>query len=196
MEIKELKKILEKHRFWLNNDDGEKADLYGADLYGADLYGADLREADLCGADLRGANLREADLREADLCGANLCGANLSNSKGLIKPSEFLNRLEKNEVGIIVYKTFGENYEPNKKWIIEPESTIEEVCNFDRTNTCACGINVATKEWILSETKGEVWKCLIKWEWMVDVCVPYNTDGKFRCEKLQLLKVVSREELE
>ena len=73
MEQEKLQEILEKHKKWLNDEEGgERADLYGAnlrganlheaDLYGANLYGANLREADLYGANLRGANLHEADL--------------------------------------------------------------------------------------------------------------------------------------
>ena len=103
----DLKTILEKHRLWLNNEDGGKmanlseadlrwanlreanlreADLSEADLSGADLRGADLRGANLSEADLRGANLRWADLsganlREADLRGANLRWADLSEAK-------------------------------------------------------------------------------------------------------------------
>ena len=78
MDNEKLKEILERHRKWLNDEDGgERADLRGANLYGANLCGADLRGADLRGANLRGANLREADLYGANLCGANLCGANL-----------------------------------------------------------------------------------------------------------------------
>ena len=73
MDNEKLKEILERHRKWLNNEDGgERADLRGADLCEANLCGADL-----CGANLRGANLRGANLYGADLCGANLCGANL-----------------------------------------------------------------------------------------------------------------------
>ena len=78
MEQEKLQEILEKHRKWLNDEEGgERADLCEADLRGADLRGAnlrvaDLRDANLRVADLRDANLREADLREADLCGANL----------------------------------------------------------------------------------------------------------------------------
>ena len=84
----DLKTILEKHKMWLNDEDGgEMANLSGADLHGADLSGADLSGAnlswadlswaDLSGADLSGANLSWADLSWADLSGANLSGADL-----------------------------------------------------------------------------------------------------------------------
>jgi hypothetical protein len=91
-----IKRILDLHKKWLNNEQGGvEADLRGANLCGADLSGADLRGANLrwadlhganlcganlCGADLSGADLRWADLREADLCGADLRGANLDFS--------------------------------------------------------------------------------------------------------------------
>ena len=101
MNARELKKILELHKKWLNDDeDGERADLHDADLSWTNLTGADLRGADLScanlfyanlrGANLRGANLFYANLRGADLyranlsCadlrGANLSGANLSGA--------------------------------------------------------------------------------------------------------------------
>ena len=52
----ELKKIIDDHQHWINEDcEGWhelKADLCGADLCGANLYGADLCGADLYGADL------------------------------------------------------------------------------------------------------------------------------------------------
>ena len=71
-----IKDILEKHKKWLNSEDGgERADLRYADLRYADLRYADLRDADLRYADLRDADLRYADLRDADLRYADLSGA-------------------------------------------------------------------------------------------------------------------------
>ena len=81
-----IKKVLDLHKKWLNNEQGgERADLRGADMSGAnlrraDLRGAGLREANLREADLREANLSETDLREANLSEANLRGANLSGA--------------------------------------------------------------------------------------------------------------------
>ena len=53
MTQEELNMILDKHKKWLNNEEGGEM----ADLRVADLCEADLREADLCGADLRVAKL-------------------------------------------------------------------------------------------------------------------------------------------
>nr|DAS48731.1 MAG TPA: pentapeptide repeat protein [Caudoviricetes sp.] len=78
MNANDLKTILEKHKMWLNDEDGGEmanlsgVDLHGADLSGADLSGANLSWADLSWADLSGANLSGADLHGADLHGANL----------------------------------------------------------------------------------------------------------------------------
>ena len=72
-----IKEILEKHKKWLNAEDGgERANLSGADLRDTNLRGANLR-----GADLSGANLRGADLSCANLSGADLSCADLSDAK-------------------------------------------------------------------------------------------------------------------
>ena len=62
----------------------------------------------------------------------------------------------------------------------------------------ACGVNVATMGWIrrnVNDSK-DVWRCLIRWEWLPGVCVPYHTDGKIRAASVMLLKNIgtSRED--
>lgn len=81
MTREELQEILDKHKKWLNDEDGGgKADLRYANLEGADLRGANLEDADLRGANLRGADLEGADLRRANLEDANLRGADLTDA--------------------------------------------------------------------------------------------------------------------
>ena len=63
MTSEEIKKVLDLHKKWLNNEDGGVC---------ANLSGANLREADLSGSDLSWADLREANLRKANLYEANL----------------------------------------------------------------------------------------------------------------------------
>ena len=78
---------------------------------------------------------------------------------------------------------------------MQPKSVINETVNFNRTSLCSSGINVATLDWIRKNTNTDVeniWKVLIRWEWLAGVCVPYNTDGKIRCEKVELLSIVSK----
>ena len=93
--------------------------------------------------------------------------------------------------GFIVYKTFGGAYSKPDSWTIEPGAIIEEVCNPNRTNACGCGINVAPIEWVIEwvkkNYKGDVYKLLIRWEWLPGVVVPYNTDGKIRCSRAQIM---------
>ena len=74
MEAKELKKILDLHKKWLNNDKGgERADLSSANLSSADLSSANLDSANLRFANLDSANLSSANLDSA--CWPLWCGS-------------------------------------------------------------------------------------------------------------------------
>ena len=171
--------------------DLSEADLRWADLRWADLSEADLSEADLSEADLSGANLRWADLSEADLRWADLRWADLSEAKGLLSAVNFIDaHFERTADGYIAYKTFNSSYVAPDSWKIEKGAVIEEVVNFDRCTDCGCGINVAPLEWVKQHMNGEIWKVLIRWEWLCGVCVPYMSDGKIRCEKVELVEVV------
>lgn len=210
MEQAELKGILEKHKKWLyHGDNGERADLSGEDLCRANLSGAnlscaDLSGADLCRANLGGANLSYADLRgaslsDANLSGvdlsyaslndANLSGANLSHATGLLNPIDYLaEKFERTKEGYIVYKVFSGSYISPAGWKIKPGEIITEEVNFFRVNNCGCGINVAPLEWVKQNyPKKDIYKLLIKWEWLAGVVVPYNTDGKIRCARAQII---------
>ena len=69
MTEKELKEILEKHRKWLNNEDGgQRANLSDVDLSGANLRDASLRGANLRGADLIGIQYNETTAFFAQSC--------------------------------------------------------------------------------------------------------------------------------
>jgi hypothetical protein len=49
----------------------------------------------------------------------------------------------------------------------------------------------ATRDWVEREYKAApIWLCRIRWEWLADVVVPFGTDGKARCAKLELLRLV------
>ena len=170
-----------------------RANLTRANLTGADLTGANLTRANLFRADLTRADLSSADLSSADLTGADLYGANMSGAKNLLNPEDWVNtHLERDPEGrgIIVYKTFSSNYPAPPTWIIEPGSVITEVVNPLPTVDCACGVNVATLDWVKRHGRNwPIWRGLIRWEWLPGVVVPYATDGKFRCGKLELLGI-------
>ena len=155
------------------------------------LSGADLSGADLSGANLSGADLSGADLRRANLSGADLSGADLSGSQGLIDAINYMEaHFERTDDGYIVYKSFNSCYDAPDRWKIEPGEIIEEVVNPDRTFGCGCGINVAPLEWVRNDNYKQPFKLLIRWEWLPGVVVPYNTDGKIRCSKAQILEAV------
>ena len=133
-------------------------------------------------ADLSGAGLRRAYLR----------GANLSGATGLLPSVNFLEaHFERTDAGYIAYKTFNVIFASPAAWGIKGGAIISENVNFDRCTECGCGINVAPLEWVKREYgNGRIWKVLIRWEWLCGVCVPYMSDGKIRCERVELLEVV------
>ena len=205
MRIEKLNKVLAAHKLWLNGNGGKRANLSRADLSEADLSGANLSEASLSRADLSGADLSEADLSEAVLSWANLSwadlseadlswavlsGANLSGAEGLISTVNFLEaHFARTPDGYIAYKAFNSVYAPPATWEIEAGAIIEENVNFNRCDSCGCGINVAPLEWVQKYYKGDIWKVLIRWEWLCGVCVPYMSDGEIRCERVELVEV-------
>lgn len=165
----------------LNTDNLHYANLSDTNLEFASLEYTDLRYTNLRGANLLGANLKGADLK----------GSNLSGAKGVLSAIDYMKvNFERVDDGYIVYKTFGEQYTSPENWVIRPKAVLTENVNFDRTENCGCGINVAPLEWVRENCDGEVWRCLIRWEWLCGVCVPYCTDGKIRCERVELLEVV------
>ena len=210
MTPEKLAEILAEHKLWLNDEEGgvranlSKANLSGADLSWADLSkanlswadlsGADFSKADLSGANLSWADLSGANLSGANLSGANLSGANLSGAKELLSAVNFIDaHFERVADGYIAYKTFNSKYAAPESWTIAEGSVITENVNFNRCEGCGCGINVAPLDWVKSHYgwRGAIWKVLIRWEWLCGVCVPYNSDGKIRCERVELLEAVN-----
>ena len=198
--MEKLQEIVDKHVLWLEDKEGgeranlEGANLRGANLRGANLEGANLEGANLEGANLRGANLRGANLEGANLEGANLVGANLSKSRGLLSTLDYLHQnFEWTAEGIIAYKTFGEQYASPESWKIEEGQVLNENANPCRTVDCGSGINVATLSWVKNRYSGQIWKMLIRNEWLAGVVVPYHTDGKIRCERAEIVGPVDRQ---
>ena len=168
------------------------ANLSYANLRYANLSRANLSDANLSRAYLSRAYLSGANLSDANLSDANLSDANLSGASGLIDATDYIGaHFERVKDGYIVYKTFGGSYSKPDSWTIEPGAIIEEVCNPNRTDVCGCGINVAPIEWVKENYKGDVYKLLIRWEWLAGVVVPYNTDGKIRCSRAQIIGKVA-----
>jgi hypothetical protein len=188
----------------LSESDLSESDLSGVNLKNADLSESDLRESDLSGVNLSGVNLKNADLSEsdlknADLSGANLSGvnlknANLSGAKNILSAKQWLMaNFDVTEFGFRVYKAIGNtSYSPNNKWEIKEGSLLEEEVNYTKTDACGCGVNFGTMAFISNNYQAaeEVWECCLHYEDLCLLCVPYNTDGKARCGRLQLIRRV------
>ena len=154
------------------------ADLKGVNLEGANLAYADLRDIDLTHAILIGADLRDADLENAILRGANLAHAILIGANISIPT---INKQQ------IFYKTFNDYYKAPEKWVITENSIIEDTTlNTDLRETCASGINIASLEWVKTNCKNQIWEVELLPESVV--VVPYASDGKFRTNKIRLIK--------
>jgi hypothetical protein len=117
----------------------------------------------------------------------------LSQTKGLLKAREWISKnFKKTKAGFVVYKRIGETqFAVPKSWNIEAKSFIEEIVNPLPTLDCACGVNFGTEKWCKENyTTADLWQCLILFEDAPDIVVPYNTDGKARCGRLQLIKKI------
>ena len=211
LDAHQIDQILQLHKMWLDHDDhGKQANLRDADLRDADLSRADLRDAnliranlrdaDLSRADLRGANLSDANLSGANLSGANLSGAdlfganlsraNLSRATGLLSPQYWLGGFQTDQDGVLVFKKIGStDYDAPEHWKIEPGAFLSEECSPYRTIDCACGVNFGTRAWCEDHyPDADLWLCRIRWIDLAGVVVPYNTDGKARCNRLELVE--------
>ncbi len=168
------------------------ANLSGANLFKADLSGANLSGANLFKADLSGASLIKADLSGANLRGANLSGADLSGADGLPSASLWLRQFESDRHGIIVYRAKNGYYDHPKQWDYKAGSVLIEQVNPDRSTECGSGVSFGTLEYVKKEhPNAEIWKARIPWRWLADVVVPFNTNGKARCQLLELIDVVT-----
>ena len=192
MTQEQIKDVFDKHKKWLNDEEGgERADLSGANLSGANLDGANLSRANLSGANLRLADLRWANLREANLREANLREADLSGADGLLFAAEYMDQnFACDDNGYIVYRSQNGNNNHPKHWVFGPGKFLTETPNPDRCTLCGCGVAFATLKWAKENHDGPYWRCRINWKDLLDTVIPYNTDGKGRCARLELLEIV------
>jgi uncharacterized protein YjbI with pentapeptide repeats len=183
-------------------------------LENADFRGMIPYYVDFSGATLIGANLEEIrpdDNPDKTWAAAwsriTLASANISGATGIPDPLDWMNaNFERTEKGWIVYKRFGDT--PKTKpascfsWgeLKEGKELHENVCSA-AYESCACGVNFATLEWIYDEygrlrENSEIWQCLLPFERSVSLVVPYGTTGKARCNHLVLIRKMLAIELE
>jgi hypothetical protein len=165
--------------------------LIHVNLSGVNLSGVNLSGVNLSGANLSGAYLSGANLSGAYLSGAYLSHANLSGSKGLLCASSWLKDNFAYKNGYIVYRAEQGIKPKPEHWTFEPGKALTEVANPDRCTECGSGVHFATLSWVKINHPGQIiWRCKIEPRDLPSVVVPYNSDGKARCERLVLLEKV------
>lgn len=97
----------------------------------------------------------------------------------------------------LAYKCFNLFELPPERWVIEKNSLIEEIVDYDRHQSCSHGINCATAHWLKTElgtreSIKEIWRVAIPKNRIV---IPYNTTGKFRSSQALLIDKISHDEL-
>lgn len=174
--------------------DFSNADFSGCDLTRAYFNQCDLRGAHFGGAILRATRFIKCKLDDAAFDEATAHRPVFNGSTGVFDPIEFMaNHFERTEEGYIVYKVFDGMYKMPEDWDINPGSVIAENANLNPFDNCGCGINVAPLEWVRNFRiengvfDHPIWRCLIRWEWLPGVVVPFGTNGKIRCNRIQLL---------
>jgi Pentapeptide repeats (8 copies) len=175
----------------LSRADLSRANLSRADLSRANLSRADLSGADLSRANLSGANLSGANLSEADLSGAHLSEADLSNVKNLFSQLDILLD-QKGKQYAYKYVKFDYSSPINGNLIYSVgKIIIENDYETDKRLNCGRGINIASKQWCLTNMNKSIHKLLLVSYQVKDiVCIPYTTDGKFRVKKIKVEKEI------
>ena len=192
-------KSVEFHRSNFTDVNAWKCDFNNADFSGCDLTRAYFNECDLRGANFSGAKLISTRFIKCKLDDAAFDEARanrpvFNGSTGMFDPIEFMaNHFERTEEGYIAYKIFDGMYKMPEDWDINPGSVIAENANLNPFDNCGCGINVAPLEWVRAfRLKNDafdqpIWRCLIRWEWLPGVVVPFGTNGKIRCNRVEIL---------
>ena len=181
----------------------ENTILYQARIFCSDLTNANFNNATCALTDFSYSTFIDAYMINTCLEDAKFYKANLSGAIGLLDPITFLNsKFTKTDDGYIAYKVFNCYHCPPLYWEIDEGSILVENVDFDRSMSCSYGINVTTLDNALHYSRTiydrelldhipDVWKVLIKWEWLPLVVVPFNNaTSDFRCGKVQLLEKV------
>ena len=178
----------------LSNSDMRRCDLSGCDLSnsnisGCDMYAANLAGSNLAASTLEGSNISHCDLRNSDMTHcilreAVMHGCDMRGCVGIISQSQYMSAaFEKCADGYVVYMAL-----PSRAGYL-PGMVIDELCSTDRTDLGGCGLRVGTYDAVEASFDGAMWKALLRWEWLPDVCVPYGANGTIRVGRIELLEI-------
>ncbi|MBU0977996.1 MAG: pentapeptide repeat-containing protein [Nanoarchaeota archaeon] len=153
-----------------------------------------IEEAVKKGADLRRANLRGANLWEADLRGANLWEAD--NVPSIFKTDLYILKAQPGKLRAYKFLNGDKSPYQNFKYEVGKTYTADD-CDDNELVECSRGINVATLDWCLRRTNGDLTKTYIEVEFLAKdiVAIPYFSDGKFRVRKVKALRKLNKKEL-
>ena len=176
----------------------------GCVFKGSHFSEVSLLRSNFTGSSLNYTNWHNCCLKECDLTGVALSditmlNTDLSQSRGLPSQADYIRmHFESDEKGFYAYKVFDVVYQAPESWIRRRGEEIKEVVNMDRFNRCSYGVNVATKHWIHQSFRADpglyVWKVLIPWKYVADVCVPFMTEGTIRCGRCILIESMTLED--
>lgn len=145
----------------------------------------------------------DCDFYSVDIFDCNKSGFVFNDLKCIPKASDIIKKYFKttNE-GIIAYKVFNQFYPMPEDWEIKEGAIITRLSNRNAYDECGEGINVSTLTWLIENIalsivnrKAIIWKVLIPWKEAVGITVPYNFEGKIRCESIKLLEPLTKEEV-
>lgn len=157
----------------------------------AQFKSCDLSRSTFDESQLIRTSINASKLEDVKFLNNNIVSIDLSESTGLKSSIDFLEEnFEKTEEGYIAYKIFNLHYMKPESWEIKEGSILTEVVNTSRFEECSCGINVGTRKLMEEYSSYPIWKVLIRFEWLSEVCVPYNSNQKIRCGRIQLLEKV------
>lgn len=166
----------------------ERSQLRDCTIENTSFFRARLRDLDMLNCTFRGFDSRTLEL-------ADINKVNFSGSTGLPDPIEWMdeNFGEPDKYGYIVYKSFSNSTpcseERNKKWKPEPGLIITEQVNPNRTTCCGSGVSFGTRNWCIARYGSKhLWVCRLHYKDLLNVVVPFETDGKARCGRLELLR--------
>lgn len=121
----------------------------------------------------------------------NLSGFSVLGKRVVSKPD--LREYETDQLGLIVYKTFGSCFTVPDYWRIEPGAVLTEKVDTDALTESGHGINVGSAEYIAREP-GVMWECRIMWKDLIN-CVMPERSSAIRCHTLHLVRTISPTEL-
>ena len=159
---------------------------------------ANLDYANLDHANLYHANLVRANLGHANLYYANLDHANLVRANVAAYCKSDLSLLKFQKTTLVAFKYLKKNLRsPYRHFQYEIGKTYHFDCDQNIFNLCGKDGNIASIEWCLRETQGNI-EDYIYVEVEFDpqnLVVPFCSDGKFRVSEFKITRALGADEL-